>query len=387
MADFSELKTLLAEQGDAWAEHKAKTEARLLDLEKLHARREATGGPRASREHTSYSATPDEHKALDRVVRKWISGDAAGLAQAVEDYQSKTMRAGIDPDGGFVVGTQVGPFVEKMAEVSPIISFANTITLRTGSSLEGIEDLGAASAAWVGEEQARPETDTPRISKYRIELKEIYAQPKLTQTLVDVADVDVVQWALDKVATAFAVAEEDAMVRGDGLSRWRGFATYPTAATGDATRAWGTFEHVNTGSATGFGTSKADVLIDLAHKLKPRYRANARWFMPQETLAAVRKLKESTSDQYLWTPGLMDGEPDRLLGYPITVCNALPAVASGSLSVWFGSMADAYTIIRRPGIRLLNDNLTEKPFVKLYSYARSGGQPVNFEAIKALRFA
>ena len=65
----------------------------------------------------------------------------------------------------------------------------------------------------------------------------------------------------------------------------------------------------------------------------------------------------------------------------------LPAIAAGSLSIAFGDFNAGYQIVDRQGIRILRDSFTAKPYVKFYTTKRVGGDVVNFEAIKLLKFA
>ena len=162
---------------------------------------------------------------------------------------------------------------------------------------------------------------------------------------------------------------------------------YGTAATGDDSRAWGTFEHVLTGANGDFHTTKADPLQDLIGALKDQYLQNASWLMRREVRTKIRKLKEATSDRYLWEPGMQAGQPDRLLGYACKVDQYVPTLATGSLSLAFGDIKEAYTIVDRLGVRTLRDPYTAKPYVVFYSTKRTGGGAVNFEAVKFLKFS
>lgn len=95
-----------------------------------------------------------------------------------------------------------------------------------------------------------------------------------------------------------------------------------------------------TGGAGVAGAFTADNLIDLMHSVDPAYRASPKcaWMMRDATIAAVRKLKDTTN-QYLWQPGLQGGDPDRLLGFPVVVNQDVAAVALSAKSVIFGDFS------------------------------------------------
>ncbi|RZS80648.1 phage major capsid protein [Pigmentiphaga kullae] len=309
-----------------------------------------------------------------------------GDIERLTPEQRKAMSAGSDPDGGYLLpAPTVGRMVKKIYEQSTMRQLATVQTIST-DALEGIADNDEADAGWVAETETRDDTGTPQIGKYRIEAHEMYAQPKVTQKLIDDAATDVEAWLSGKVGDKFARLEGAAFWTGDGVGKPRGVAAYPTAATADDTRAWGTFEHINTGTNGDFGTGKVDVLMDLQGAFKDAYLQNAAFVMRREVRTKIRKLKSSNDDRYLWEPSLQAGQPDRLLGYPARIDQFMPALGNGSLSLAFGDFREAYIIVDRIGVRTLRDPYTAKPYVRFYSTKRTGGGAVNFEAVKFVRF-
>lgn len=310
-----------------------------------------------------------------------------GDIERLSAEERKAMSAGSDPDGGFLLpAPTVGRMVKKLYDQSTMRQLANVQTIST-DALEGIVDNDEADAGWVSEMGTRNDTDTPQVGKYRIEAHEMYAQPKVTQKLIDDAATDVEAWLAGKVADKFARVEGNAFWNGNGVGQPRGLAAYTTAATGDGSRAWGTFEHVITGANGDFHTTKADPLQDLLGAFKDQYLQNASFAMRREVRTKIRKLKEATSDRYLWEPSLQAGQPDRLLGYPTRIDQYIPAIGTGSLSLAVGDFREAYTIVDRIGVRTLRDPYTAKPYIRFYSTKRTGGGAINFEAVKFLKFS
>ena len=78
---------------------------------------------------------------------------------------------------------------------------------------------------------------------------------------------------------------------------------------------------------------------------------------------------------------------ESIFGFPVTDGEDLPAIAANSLSMLFGDFAEAYTIVDRLGIGVVRDNITRPGFVKYLMRKRVGGGAINFEALKALKFA
>jgi len=326
----------------------------------------------------------DAYKQYKSGFLKMVSG------VSIDDLsgdERKAMSAGSDPDGGYLLPqSTVGATLSKIYEQTVMRQLANVQTIST-NDIEGIIDNDEASAGWVSELGARSDTPTPTVGKWRIEAHEMYAMPKISQRILDDAATDVEAWLSNKVADKFARVEGAAFWTGTGVGQPKGLAAYTTAATSDDTRAWGQFEHIKTGANGAFHTTKADPLQELIGAFKSQYLQNASFCMRRELRTDIRKMKEATSDRYLWEPSLQAGAPDRLLGYPVYIDQYMPAKATDSLSLAFGDFKQAYTIVDRMGIRTLRDPFTAKPYVVFYSTKRTGGGAQNTEALKFLKLS
>lgn len=294
--------------------------------------------------------------------------------KAMEVSGMKALSVGSDPDGGYTVTPQMSAtIIKNVFESSPIRQLASVETIST-DSLEFLDDHDEATVGWTGETTAITETATPTLAKRNIPVHELFAEPRATQKLLDDSSFNIEQWLSQKVSDKFARTEATAFVSGDGVGKPRGFLTYAAGTT------WGTIEQVVSGSA---GAVAADGLIKLLYSLKEEYARNAAFLMNRTTVRDVRLLKESTTNQYIWQPGLKQNNfVDTLLGAPLYMATDMPVAASNSLSIALADWRRAYQIVDRIGIRVLRDPLTAKPFVKFYTTKRVGGDVLNFEAIK-----
>jgi len=274
-----------------------------------------------------------------------------------------------------------GRIVQRVFETSPMRAYASVQVIST-DALEGLFDLNEASSGWVGETDARAETNTPQIGKWRIPVHELYARPHATQKLLDDASINMEAWLAAKVADKFARDESAAFVNGNGVNRPRGFLTY-----GAGTTLPGQIEQLPTGASGAFAAAPngGDVLVDALYSLKAPYRANAVWAMNRSVLRAVRKLKDSDG-AYLWQPGIQAGQPSAIMGYPVASFEDMPNLGANSLSIAVADWREAYQIVDRVGIRTLRDPYSSKPYIQFYTTKRVGGDVVNFEAIKLIRF-
>lgn len=325
-------------------------------------------------------------EAFDRYRAAFRQMLRVGPDGLTPEYRN-ALTIGGDPSGGYwVEPDESGRMVQLIYETSPMRQLADVQTIGT-DALEGSNDLQEADAGWVGETEARNTTTAPFTGEWRIPVFELYAKPKASQNLLDDAMIDVEAWLQGKVAAKMGRKESTAYVAGTGSKQPRGFLTYPSG-TPDATAAgWKVIERVLSGQASGFKASgPADCLVNMETALKAQYRANATWTMSRATQGLVNLLKDGQGN-YLLRRDFAAGGIPTVLGYPVVQMADMPAAASGSLSIALGDFKAGYQIVDRQGIRLLRDPFTDKPWVVFYTTRRTGGDVVNFEAIKLLQFS
>jgi len=252
-----------------------------------------------------------------------------------------------------------------------------------------VPQLVAAVRAYADYERATEaaavtETGTPKIDRISIPLHELSALPKASQRLLDDSGFDIESWLAMRIADRFARAEADAFINGDGVDKPKGILDH-TKVDNDSW-SWGELGYVTTGAAGAFaGVNPVESIVDLVYALGAEYRANASFVMNSKTTAEVRKLKDADG-RFLWTDGIAQGEPARLMGYPVLVAEDMPDVAADSFSIAFGDFAVGYTVAERADLRILRDPFSAKPHVLFYATKRVGGDVTDFAAIKLLKF-
>ena len=306
------------------------------------------------------------------------------------------MQVGSDPDGGYWVPTQMAAnVIQRLFETSPMRQVADMISITTDSVEWPNDTNDATTGGWVGETETRSETATPEVGTQTIYVREQYAMPIVTQKLLDMSSIDVEGWLTTKIADKLSRTENTAFVSGTGVKQPRGFLDYKSGAvtTDDASRAWGALQYVPSGAAGGFPTvsgvpsaTDADALMTIVSKINPAYRAGAVWMMSRAVEATIRKFKDGDGNYLIG--GLQSGATGfSLLGFPIVTAEDMPALAGDSFSVAFGNFGVGYQIVDGRGIRVLRDNLTTKGKVKFYTTKWTGGDVLNFDAIKLMKFA
>ena len=158
---------------------------------------------------------------------------------------------------------------------------------------------------------------------------------KVTEELLYDNAFGLESYIIDQFGKAIGNAEEDAFLNGDGKHK-------PT----------GLFTSAKVGVTTSTANISADDMINLVYSLKRPYRKNASFITNDQTLSALRKLKDN-NNAYIWQPSYQAGEPDRLLGYTLHTSAYVPTIAAGKSVIAFGDYS--YYNIGDRGTRSLQE--------------------------------
>jgi len=308
---------------------------------------------------------------------------------------------GSDSSAGYYLPPVTYSGIEKrIFQTSPVRQFATVVQTANRSFSKLFQADEFSEGGWVGETTAPVVTDTPEVGKSEIYVFEQYAQPRMTQQTLEDVGFNIEAWVASNVAEKLARVENTAFVSGNGVNKPRGFLDYAASSviTSDkAGRTWGKLQYVPSGAAGGdfegipaisgiAGAADIKPLLKLIQSLKVEYRSNAVFAMNSLTHAYLMSLTDGNgrplANYALTENGLMFN----LLGYPVAIMEDMPDLAGNSFSVAFGDFS-AYQIVDRLGLSLLRDPFTDKPWIKYYFRRRVGGDLVNFDKIKLMKFA
>ncbi|WP_075218174.1 phage major capsid protein [Mongoliimonas terrestris] len=349
----------------------------VLDRLALKADRPPLGAPMRGAGGRGAVVDLEYRAAFDSYVR-------TGQEARLRALEGKAMSVGSGPDGGFTVAPDLDAEIgRRLTVVSPIRSIAAVRTISSGTYRKPFR-TGGPAVGWVGEEAARPQTNSPTLAELSFPAMELYAMPSATQTLLDDSAVDIDQWLAEEVEIAFAQQEGNAFVAGDGINKPRGFLS--TGKVLETAWTWGNIGYLVTGVAGGWpAANPSDILVDLVYALKAGYRQNGSFVMTRKTQAAIRKFRDSTGT-YLWQPPATADGRATLMGFPVVEAEDMNEIGSNTFPVAFGDFRRGYVVVDRIGTRVLRDPYSAKPYVLFYVTRRVGGGVQDFDAIKLLRF-
>ena len=241
------------------------------------------------------------------------------------------LREGELADGGYLVPTSFNEeIISKLQAENVLRQICRVIQTESTHRVPVVASQPAAN--WIGEGDEIT-ISSASFSTVTLEVHKLAACLLTSNELLQDAYYDLEAFLSEELARAFARAEEEAFLTGDGTDN------QPTGLlTTLAQSATSTLQTTGT-------TLSADDLITLAYSVDRPYRSNASWLMSDATLSLVRKLK-TTDQQYIWEPNFASEDPPKILGYPVHTSNFMPPATSGNICVLFGDFS-AVTIAER----------------------------------------
>jgi len=242
------------------------------------------------------------------------------------------MQADLEPRGGyFVVPEQIVSGILKTVDDEVFIQRASrVIPLTTAQSL-GVRKRITKSSTWGYGSELSDATDNMEdaltYGKRVLTPHYITGSNRISRELLRLAP-QVESEVNSEIATELGEFLEQAYLFGDGQQKPLGLFTVDSEGI-PATR------DVSYGTTTT--TFTFDTFQKAKYTLKQKYRRNAKYMLHRDVIAKIAMLKDSTN-QYLWQPSRVVGEPDRINGVPVMESEWIPSTAGASL--YFGILAD-----------------------------------------------
>ena len=314
----------------------------------------------------------DSPEYRQSVLRYLIAGVNDGVA--IADHRRDEARSilGVSLTGVGATGGVLAPAVleRTLLDFTAHYNIMRSLaSVRSSNSDVEIPYATNHTVAYHLDEGADFTASTPAWSKLAMGAYKAGALSIVTNEAMQDMFIDLENWIRDDFGTAFATLEENDFVNGSGIKQPKGFLK-------DATKG------LDAASATAI---TADELIDLQHALKRQFRKNAVWLMNDATVKLIRKLKTPADGQYLWQPGLKEGQPDTLLARPLHTSDEMPLPTAGLQAIAYGDFK-WYRILDRRGLyfQRLNELYATSGQVGFLAYRRYDAKLLDATAIQTL---
>ena len=342
------VKTLIDERQKTWHQAKELLDTAAAEKRELSAEEEQSFARMNEDLDRRAAIIEDIKKAFDREER--VAADVAGLGAAVVESRTSEKsdmdmlnalargeirsytferRAISGASTGAPVPTGFyNQIIDQARLVGPMLVTSTTLNTASGENLQ-VPRLSTWSTATVSTATAAIGTSDPAFSAFVTLRAHKYSFiTQVSQELLTDAGVDISAFIAQEAGNAIGYAVNTALTTGTGTVQPNGIVTASSVG----------------GTTSATATVGADDLIDLAYSTDGAVRLlpGTGWMMNGKTLGGVRKLKASSSGEYLFVPTLDAATPDRLLGFPVYENPAMADVAAASKSVIFGHLPSYY---------------------------------------------
>lgn len=314
-----------------------------------------------------------------------------GGKNALQGKHARAIQADSDIVGGYLVMPQ--EFVAKLIKfVDDLVFIRNKATKYTVASAQSLGapslDTDVSDSDWTSELATGNEDNSLAFGKRELTPHPLAKRLKVSRKLLRAASLSGTFSATsgpsggaeglvrDRLGYKFGVTEEKAFLSGSGSQKPLGLFTA-------SSRGISTGRDVVTGATTDF---TADGLIDAKYTLKSQYHAKAEWLFHRDGYRKIRKLKDGNG-QYLWAPGLSNGDPDTLLELPVNLSEYAPNTFTTGQYVGLLGDFSFYWVVDAESIEIqrLEELYAESNQVGFIARLELDGMPVLEEAFVRLK--
>lgn len=344
--------------------------------------------------------------AAERKSSKVLDGDeyraafvrylSVGMKDLSESEQ-RAMSEGTDTDGGFLPSVDFyATLIEKRLLANALRGISNQMPLGTFKTDVVIES-GYGTATYYAEAAAVNET-SPTFTNLILKPYTMRYFTKISNELIADAPSRGPAFSIEsilarQIGKVMGEKEEATFAEGDGSAKPKGIFAY-TSGTGT------TISKITTAASQSIAIAD---LIKTVYALPRQYRANARWVMTDSVFAKLRELLMVQTTQATaagvtsayaplgWSMGdgrYQDGEPDRLLGYPVTCIAQGPAfpTTGAKIVACFGDFGGYYHIGDRESIsiKVARETFLANNQTGYFAFARHDAQASVMDAFRYL---
>lgn len=295
-----------------------------------------------------------EQRALDEQnFLSFVRGEQRALGQATS--------------GGIVPKTIASQIIETVKELSPIYSLATVYNVK-GQLVFPVYDEKTSSigAAYQGAEFTELTEGTGKFTTVELNDYVIGVLAKVSKSLMNNTDVDLLSFIVNKVAQAIADFLEKELILGT-VGKMSGISS-------------------TTNTVTSATTGKVDLddLIDLQDAVPEVYQTNAIWIMNKATRKAFRKLKDADG-QYILNKDATTAFGWSMFGKPVYITSSAPVVAAGNKAVFYGDMSGIVVKLSKDvEVNVLTEKYSNEYAIGVNAFVQADSKVVDHQKIATL---
>lgn len=244
--------------------------------------------------------------------------------EAFEDYirgtvNERDVNLTLTDNGAVIPTTIVNYIIRKVYDICPILEKSQKFNVKGNVAVPYYPaDANNITVAYQ-EEFVDMESTSGKFASVNLGGFLAGALTKVSRSLVNNTELDLVGYVVDEMARAIARFIEHEMLVGT-QNKVEGLSTLSNALT------------LSSASAI-----TADDVVKLQGKVKDQFQRDACWIMHPSTREALRLLKDGM-DHYMLNPDFTAPYGYTMLGKPVFVSDNMPEIATGATVIYYGDM-------------------------------------------------
>lgn len=287
-----------------------------LNLENEVRAMEKTEFQEEKMEENKRSIEEMERDAFEAYIRGNINERAGDVNLTFED------------NGAVIPKTIVNYIIRKVYDICPVLERSQKFNTKGTLAVPFYPaDSNNITVAYQ-EEFVDMESTSGKFSSVNLTGYLAGALTKISRSLVNNTDIDIVGIVTDEMAQAIARFIEHELLVG-----------HPAGADPDTdpAKVLGLSTLNNKITLASSSAITADDLVKLQGKVKDRFQRDAIWIMSPATREAIRLLKDHM-EHYMLNPDFTQGFGYMLLGKPVYVSDNMPDIGAGEAVIYYGDM-------------------------------------------------
>jgi phage major capsid protein, HK97 family len=280
---------------------------------------------------------------------------------------TNALSAGRDGSGGYLVPDSLEQQLVKGLEAANVLrQISRVIKIDHDRKIPVLQAKGEAE--WIDENTPVPDSDDT-FGQIPLGAHKMVSSTKVSEELLEDAGFDLEKHIINSFAERFGDLEEQAFIDGTGSGMPLGLLN--TAPVGAVTET--------------AGEVTMDDMVDLLHSVPKQYREKAHWLLSEDLERKLRKIR-SFNGRPAFEKALDGSGYDRLLGYPVLICKAMPSAAAGAKPALFGDFSYFWIADRgHPSFKRLEELYSATGQVGFRAAKRVDAKLTLPDAVKALQ--
>lgn len=343
----AETRTLTEDENKRFGEIRTEVEAIDSTLKAIEEQRALQDKKPVEKEKEKEKRVLDEENFL-----KFIRGEERALDVA--------------DNGGIIPTTIANKIIETVKELSPIYAMSTVYNVGGDLVFPVYDESSSSIGASYVDDLTELTEGTGKFTTIKLQNFIVGVLAKVSKSLINRTDFDLVSFIVNKVAKAIAEFLEKELILGT-TNKMSGLSSTTNIVT-----------------AASSNVVTADELIDLQMTVPEVYQAGAVWITNKATLKSLRKLKDLDGNYLLGTA--LNGFGFTLLGKPVHISESVPVMAASVKAIYYGDMSGLYVkLAQNVEIQVLMEKYATQHAIGVVGYVECDSKIVEAQKIAALQ--